>query len=192
MAMIFGQNRLGTADYISPEQYIDSYQIDERADIYSLGCAFYFALTGKVPFPYKSSAQKLKAHLKKRPISVRELRPEIPKRVELIVSKMMAKRRENRLQTATEIVRHLEPFADRRSMSINFRSVLNARTTYANKRQAGQPAKAGPASTHHIEVTPSAKSGKVDPPPSTTRQSTIETIVNEETRVGQPRRSEAE
>ena len=37
MAMIFGQNRLGTADYISPEQYIDSYAIDHRADIYGAG-----------------------------------------------------------------------------------------------------------------------------------------------------------
>ena len=85
MAMIFGQNRLGTADYISPEQYIDSYRIDHRADIYSLGCTLYFALTGKVPFPYATTAQKLRGHLKKKARPVHELRPDIPPRLSAIV-----------------------------------------------------------------------------------------------------------
>jgi len=186
MAMIFGQNRLGTADYISPEQYIDSYQIDARADIYSLGCTFYFALTGKVPFPFKSSGQKLKGHLKKRPTPVQQLRPDVPKRVAAIVNKLMAKHPDNRIQTAADVVRYLKPYAERQTMSINFRSVLNARTAQAKKRQANEPAKARPASTNHLEVILEPRSSEIAPPPDKTRQSTIETIVNEETRVDQP------
>src|SRR5829696_4675177 len=42
---------VGTMDYISPEQVSDSTQVDARADLYSLGCSLYFALTGRPPFP---------------------------------------------------------------------------------------------------------------------------------------------
>ena len=185
MAMIFGQNRLGTADYISPEQYIDSYQIDERADIYSLGCTFYFALTGKVPFPYSTQAQKLKAHLKKKPAPVQEIRPEIPERVSAIVAKMMAKHPQNRIQTAAEVVRYLKPMAQRREVSFSFRSVLASRLAYAKKRLAGIKEPNGPKSTTHLTPIlpkePTPGSGSVTP-----RQSTIETIVREDTQVEPP------
>ncbi len=177
MAMIFGQNRLGTADYISPEQYVDSYQIDHRADIYSLGCTLYFALTGNVPFPVKSHAQKLKGHLKKRPTAVQELRADVPERLQLIVSKMMAKRPENRIQTAAEVAKYLRPFAQRAEQRINFRSVLNARLQHAKKRMAA----AAPETIKPEEVAvPNDSQQEV-------RQSTIETIVREETMLDQPK-----
>lgn len=186
MAMIFGQNRLGTADYISPEQYIDSYKVDPRADLYSLGCTLYFALTGQVPFPFKDAGQKLRAHLKKRPTPVTELRPDVPKRLAALVAKLMAKRPENRVQTAAEVVSYLEPFAKRETYSINFRSVLNARTSYAKRRlEAGSSKEQKPTSTNAMEIIPTAKS-KLRPE-ELTRQSTIETIVREETRLNQPR-----
>jgi len=177
MAMIFGQNRLGTADYISPEQYVDSYQIDHRADIYSLGCTLYFALTGRVPFPVKSHAQKLKGHLRKRPTRVQELRPEVPDRLQLIVSKMMAKRPENRIQTAAEVAKYLKPFAQRSGHRINFRSVLNARLQHAKKRMEGETK----------DAVPPEKVASTDDSQQEVRQSTIETIVREETMLDQPK-----
>ena len=188
MAMIFGQNRLGTADYISPEQYVDSYQVNARADIYSLGCTLYFALTGKVPFPFDTTAKKLKAHLKKRAIPVHELRPEIPPRLSAIVSKMMAKHPENRVQSATEVIRYLQPFAQRQPISFSFRSVLAARTAYAKKRLALKLEKEVAKSGSNESIRPEKPA--VTPPaevPETPRQSTIETIVREETRLDQPR-----
>ena len=61
---------LGTADYLAPEQAIDSHGVDARADIYSLGCSFYFLLTGHPPFPDGTLPQRLMAHQKQPPPSI--------------------------------------------------------------------------------------------------------------------------
>ncbi len=58
---------LGTPDYISPEQSRDIHSADIRSDLYSLGCAFYFALAGRVPFPGESAMEKLVKHLTEEP-----------------------------------------------------------------------------------------------------------------------------
>lgn len=55
LAMIFGHDCLGTADYMAPEQSRDSFSVDPRADVYGLGCTFYAILSGKVPYPAKST-----------------------------------------------------------------------------------------------------------------------------------------
>jgi len=180
MAMIFGQNRLGTADYISPEQYLDSYKVDGRADLYSLGCAFYFALTGKVPFPFETSAQKLKAHLKRKATPVQELREEVPRQVAAIVAKLMAKKPENRFQTASEVVRYLRPLAQRQATAFNFRSVLNARMSHAKRKQQDKQAKISDRGSTARSLSDAVKS-----PPDEKHQSTIETIVREETMLEQ-------
>ena len=54
-----GGSVIGTADYIAPEQLEDPHGADIRADLYSLGCTFYFLLTGQVPFPGGSLISKL-------------------------------------------------------------------------------------------------------------------------------------
>src|SRR5207237_3319703 len=55
----YDENVLGTADYLAPEQAVDSHNVDIRADIYSLGDTFYFMLTGSPPFADGTVAQKL-------------------------------------------------------------------------------------------------------------------------------------
>jgi serine/threonine protein kinase len=94
---------LGTADYLAPEQAVDSHQVDARADIYSLGCTMYFSLTGHPPFTDGTLVQRLLAHQTKSPPSVRYERPDIDDSLLAILDKMMAKKAADRYQTAAEV-----------------------------------------------------------------------------------------
>jgi serine/threonine-protein kinase len=89
---------IGTADYIAPEQSRDPRLVDIRADIYSLGCTFYYLLTGQPPFPGTSLMQKILQHQQEEPPPVRTLRPDIPEELEAILGKMLAKQPEARYQ----------------------------------------------------------------------------------------------
>ncbi len=138
MAMIFGQDKLGTADYVAPEQSLDSYHVDARADIYSLGCTFYFILTGKVPFPLNTIGKKLDAHRRFKPRPLEELAPDVPSEVVEIVNTMMAKRPERRYASCTEVCRAVAPFAQRKNVEFDFRAIVNARAIQAERRAAAK------------------------------------------------------
>lgn len=94
---------LGTADYLAPEQALDSHTVDSRADIYGLGCTLYFMLTGHPPFTDGTLAQRLLSHQTKAPPSVLVDRPDIPKSLLDILEKMMEKKPEDRYQTARDV-----------------------------------------------------------------------------------------
>lgn len=98
---------LGTADYLAPEQAVDSHAVDERADIYSLGCTLYFVLAGRPPFTEGTLVQRLLAHQTKPPTPIRTLRPEVPESLAAIIDRMMQKRREDRFQKAAEVAESL-------------------------------------------------------------------------------------
>jgi tRNA A-37 threonylcarbamoyl transferase component Bud32 len=97
------ENVLGTADYLAPEQAIDSHNVDRRADIYSLGCTSYFLLTGHAPFPEGTLPQRLLAHQQQEPTSIKEERPDAPEDLVALINKMMAKSTDQRQQTAGEV-----------------------------------------------------------------------------------------
>jgi serine/threonine protein kinase len=101
----------GTVDYISPEQAQDVHGVDIRSDLYSLGCTFYHALTGQVPFPGGSPMEKLLKQLMNEPQPIRTLRPEVPEGVEAVVRRLMAKERDQRYQTPAELERALAALA---------------------------------------------------------------------------------
>lgn len=94
---------LGTADYISPEQAIDSHKVDHRTDIYSLGCTLYFLLTGHPPFNTGSLAQRLIAHQTRPAPPVSTERPDVPASLIAIMDRMMAKKVEDRYQSAQDV-----------------------------------------------------------------------------------------
>ena len=85
------ENVLGTVDYLSPEQAVDSHNVDHRADLYSLGCTLYFLLVGNAPFPEGSLAQRLLKHQKSKPTPLLELRDDIPLELVHICNKLMEK-----------------------------------------------------------------------------------------------------
>jgi serine/threonine-protein kinase len=94
---------LGTADYLAPEQALDSHRADHRADIYSLGCTLYFLLTGHPPFNEGSIRERLLKHQLESPPSVFKDRPDAPPGLVSICNRMMSKKRENRYQSAGEV-----------------------------------------------------------------------------------------
>ena len=97
----------GTSDYVSPEQ-VRGKPVDGRADIYSLGCVLYQALSGSVPFPVPSETAKLVAHATEDPTPLHELNPDIPDAVCRVVRTAMAREPENRYQSAAELSAALE------------------------------------------------------------------------------------
>ncbi|HMC88022.1 MAG TPA: protein kinase, partial [Gemmataceae bacterium] len=106
----YDENVLGTADYLAPEQALDSHSVDIRADVYSLGATFYYCLTGKTPFSDGTVAQKLIWHQTRQPKPVRSLRQDVPEGIIAVIEKMMAKEPKDRYQTPNEVVGALAPW----------------------------------------------------------------------------------
>lgn len=136
LSMIFGQDCLGTADYIAPEQARDSFNVDRRADLYSLGATMYFMLTGRVLFPDKKArAAKIEAHFQEQPQPLRELAPQVPDGVARIVERLLAKAPADRFATARDVAFALKPFAKPKRITFDFQQVLDRRCAIARQRQ---------------------------------------------------------
>ncbi len=99
---------IGTPDYIAPEQLEDPHGADIRADLYSLGCTFYFLLSGQVPFHGGTLIQKLDRQRWQTPASVDQLRPGVPAAVAAVVRRMMNKHPDDRYRTPAELAAALE------------------------------------------------------------------------------------
>ncbi|HEX2156344.1 MAG TPA: Stk1 family PASTA domain-containing Ser/Thr kinase [Actinomycetes bacterium] len=98
---------LGTAQYLSPEQ-AQGQAVDYRSDLYSLGCCLYEMLTGTVPFRGATPVAIAYRHVREDPAPPRLLNPDIPPSLEAVCLKAMAKRPEDRYQTAAEFRADLE------------------------------------------------------------------------------------
>jgi eukaryotic-like serine/threonine-protein kinase len=104
---IFGATKfgdiLGTPDFMAPEQTLDSSTADIRADIYSLGCTFYYLLAGHPPFA-GSTRTKIMSQRHQRPVPIAKLREDVPTELAAILDKMLTKELADRYQTPAEVV----------------------------------------------------------------------------------------
>ena len=105
----FGPTRstvVGTPEYMAPEQALGR-PVDGRTDIYSLGVVIYEMLSGHVPFARSTPIAIAHAHVYDLPPPLREGRPDLPKSVESVVFKALAKRAEDRYNRAGDLARDL-------------------------------------------------------------------------------------
>ena len=93
---------IGTPEYMSPEQLLGD-PVDARSDIYSLGCILYQMLTGRRSFDEPTREQMIKRRLTEKAPHPRDLLPELPKTLDLIVARLLARTPHDRYATAAEV-----------------------------------------------------------------------------------------
>ena len=99
---------VGTPAYMSPEQAAGDPDVDQRADIYSLGCMAYELLTGQPPFAGRTPQRTLAAHLTEAPAPIAASRPDAPAPLAALVMRCLEKDPGARPQTAGEISTELD------------------------------------------------------------------------------------
>jgi serine/threonine-protein kinase len=102
-----GKKVMGTPHYMAPEAGLGK-KIDHRVDIYSLGATLYHLLTGKTPYHGTNATEVLKAHVMDPLPPLQDLNPEVSDDVCALVERMMAKKAEERYQSANEVITELE------------------------------------------------------------------------------------
>lgn len=103
---------LGTLPYMAPEQAADARHADGRSDIYSLGCTFYYLLTGKHAFAGGSVEEILDRHLSAQFAPLADYRRDVPAPLSSILDRMMTKDRDQRYSSAQAIVAAVQEWLD--------------------------------------------------------------------------------
>jgi serine/threonine protein kinase len=106
---------VGTPDYMSPEQ-AQGKRVDHRSDIYSLGCTFYFLLSGHAPFEkftgegsgINKRQARMRAHIREPAPNVLDVRADVPPEIVELILRMMEKSPDARPQSAKEVADSLE------------------------------------------------------------------------------------
>jgi phosphate transport system substrate-binding protein len=106
----------GSIHWIAPEQ-IEGYPATEQSDLYSLGCLFYFALTGFPPFTAKSTEDIANAHLEHTVKHLSELRKDLPSPLTDWIMGLIARNPSERPTRATEALEDFEVITGRRQLS---------------------------------------------------------------------------
>ncbi len=102
---------MGTVDYMAPEQALDAKHADHRADIYSLGCTFYYLLTGHSISPDGTLTQKLIWHQTESVPPLSQICPAVGPKLDEVFRKMLAKKPADRQQSMGEVIGDLEACA---------------------------------------------------------------------------------
>ncbi len=125
---------LGSPQYMSPEQCVDSKGVDERSDIFSLGVIGYLLLSGSLPFPGNSIGQVLLAHRKGSAQPLREVAPEVPEVLESVILKAIERGRDDRFASMEELEAALRAAAEEAEQVPEARIAEKVRGTGSTRR----------------------------------------------------------
>lgn len=142
---------MGTPLYMAPEQARDTRKADARSDLYSLGCTLFFLLTGKPVYHAENAVDTILSHVSQPIPSLAAVNPKTPAELDQIFRKLVAKKPEDRFQSAQELVAVLERFRNRYVAAVR----------NAKERQGAKP-KASPAEPVTPPVPP-ANDGRPTP-----------------------------
>ena len=154
-----GELMVSAISYMAPEQARDA-EVDERADIYSLGGTLYFLLTGRAPFAAQNDEERAKLKESKQPLPIEDLRSNAPAALSAVCNKAMALKPENRYASMAEL---LEAIGDCQNGAAEAVAEVDAAeletkekepaSTESTKREAGQ----AQAETAEAEAAEKAK-----------------------------------
>jgi len=163
---------IGSPLYMSPEQMRSAKDVDTRTDIWSLGVMLYEMLTGRSPYTGDSIPALCASLLSDTPVSMQHLRAEVSPKLEEIVMRCLAKDREQRFVTVSELARALAPFGSSQSQVHVDRAsrvqgatdvTLSAFSTGPMTARNTSPARTGPTPSQLV-VTPLQGSPQTSPP----------------------------
>lgn len=98
----------GTVEYMPPEQAFGASQVDQRADIYSLGCSLFFLLMARPPYQAETPMATLLLHQQAPIPSLRQLRGDTPSKLDDLFQLLIAKSPNDRTSTMSEVIRELK------------------------------------------------------------------------------------
>ena len=182
---------LGTPDYLAPEQARDARNADIRADIYSLGCVLYHAISGKPPFQDKNVMAQMVRHATEKPISISQLQPDVPSELSKEIDRLLAKKPEDRPATPAEAADFLSPFVPSKAAKAKAASVLPAYEEWlASESDLERPPELAQPKAIAAPVVPVPKKSAAIAKPSVTAPSPVtakprsatpvETVINVE------------
>lgn len=123
---------MGTVKYMSPEQ-VRGLLVDARSDIFSLGVLLYEMVAGVTPFQGETRSDVIAAILERDPLPMANYSADVPEEMEWIVNKMLHKNREDRYQTARELLNDLRHFKHGLGVSFELKRSAPAKTKKSSR-----------------------------------------------------------
>ena len=144
---------IGTAQYLSPEQARGA-PVDQTSDLYSTGIVLYELLTGSVPFTGETPVEIAMKHLSQAPVAPSAHRPEIPRDLDYVVLRALAKDPADRYHSAEEMDSDLERIA--RGIGVSAETAEAATTVLSQdgRRRGGDDDRAGGRDEHDLHAGP--------------------------------------
>jgi serine/threonine-protein kinase len=149
---------VGTAQYLSPEQARGS-GVDQRSDLYSLGIVLYELLTGTVPFNGDTPVEIAMKHLSQTPEPPSAKRPDLPREIDLVVMRALAKDPDDRYQSAEEMDADLDRVA--RGAAVSAETEESATMIMRSPQTIPGPT----SSTAATMIAPPRRGAALPPPP---------------------------
>jgi len=142
---------LGTLEYVAPEQ-IEGRALDGRCDQYGLACSAFEMLCGQPPFRGQQGLSLMDAHLNQSPPQIRRLRPDLPARVQPVLSRALAKAADDRYASCGEFAAALRQAVAGQSANLDRAGATHPETETALPR-VGTSAAAAPAAATRENAT---------------------------------------